>query len=92
MNSKSDFILSYVFSDNSCASICFSSKGEPFEGVRELLVIHKGDLLGKLSDFQKLDLDIKDKKIKYRNIFKDHGHKENIINSFRNKEGRNLNT
>ena len=85
--SKSDFVISIIFADKSCASITFSAKGHTFEGVREVLNIHKGNLLGNITDFQSLSIDILDKKIVKRKLFRDHGHNENILNSFNNKDG-----
>jgi hypothetical protein len=86
-DSKSDFVISIEFGDRSCATITFSAKGHTFEGVREVLNIHKGNLLGTLKDFQSLDLDIIEKKIAKRLLFRDHGHKANIINSYMSSLG-----
>ena len=61
-DSKSDFELSVSFVDRSCSTITFSAKGHTFEGVTELLNIHKGNLLGNITDFQVLNLEIIDKK------------------------------
>lgn len=80
-NSKSDFVISIEFNDKSCAGITFSAKGHTFEGVREILNIHKGNLMGILRDFHSLELDIIDHKVKYKSLFRDHGHKENVYNS-----------
>ena len=91
LNSKSDFVIGVEFADYSCATISFSAKGHTFEGVREVLNIHKGNLLGSLKDFQNLNLDIIEKKISKNLIFRDHGHSANIINSYncvlKNNEG-----
>ncbi len=87
---KSDFIFSVVFADRSCATFTFSAKGHTFEGVREVLNIHKGNLLGNMSDFQELTLDIVDKRIHKSLLFRDHGHKANIINSLLASSGEDL--
>jgi len=80
-----DFLLSVIFADGSCASLTFfASKEHTFEGVREFLNIHKGKLLGSLTDFQRLNIEILDKKFASKPLFRDHGHKANIVNSFRN--------
>jgi len=81
-NSKSDFVISIEFADRSCAAITFSAKGHSFEGVKEILNIHKGNLLATLKDFHTLRLDIGDKKIATKLLFRDHGHRDNIINSY----------
>jgi len=81
-NSKSDFVCSISFSDGSASTISFSAKGHTFEGVREILNVHKGNTLGMLKDFATLELDIIEKIIKKKLFFRDHGHKKNILNSY----------
>lgn len=78
---KSDFMISVLFADGSCAAITFSAKGETFEGVREVLNLQKGNLLANISDFNTLTIDLADKNMKFRPFFRDHGHKANISNS-----------
>lgn len=77
-NSKSDFVISIEFNDKSCAAITFSAKGHTFEGVREILNIHKGNLLGIIRDFHSLELDIIERKVKRKLMFRDHGHQNNV--------------
>ena len=86
-NAKSDFIVSAIFADRSCAAITFSAKGHTFEGVREILNLHKGDLLANLADFQILTLDKIEKQYNFKLAFRDHGHLANIVNSYRNAMG-----
>lgn len=81
-NSKSDFVISIEFNDKSCAAITFSAKGHTFEGVREILNIHKGNLLGILRDFHSLELDILERKLFKKLLFRDHGHQNNVIYSY----------
>lgn len=78
---KSDFMVSILFADGSCAAITFSAKGETFEGVREVLNLQKGNLLASISDFNMLAVDVADKKIRTRPFFRDHGHGQNIAHS-----------
>ncbi|MRX27151.1 Gfo/Idh/MocA family protein [Kangiella sp. HZ709] len=79
---KSNFAISITFADGSQAALTFSAKGHTFEGVREYLNVHKGDLLASLRDFENLSLDIVDKK-QYRKLFhRDHGHSANITHSY----------
>ena len=80
-DAESDFAVSVIFGDRSCASITFSAKGHTFEGVREVLNLHKGSLLANLTDFQYLTMDVVEKKIKKKLFHRDHGHKANIIHS-----------
>ena len=79
--SKSDFVVSAIFADRSCASITFSAKGHTFEGVREVLNIHKGNLLANLTDFQTLTVDVVEKNKKVRLRHRDHGHEANLAHS-----------
>lgn len=79
---KSDFSISITFGDCSVAGITFSAKGHTFEGVRETLNAHKGDVLIAMSDFRDLRIDRGAHKRKIRSLFRDHGHRANIENSF----------
>jgi predicted dehydrogenase len=78
---KSDFAVSVTFADRSCASITFSAKGHTFEGVREVLNLHKGNVLATLTDFHELTCDVIERKIRIRSRHRDHGHEENIVHS-----------
>jgi predicted dehydrogenase len=78
---KSDFVVSVNFADRSCASITFSAKGHTFEGVREVLNVHKGNVLANLTDFQTLTVDVVEKKKKVHLRHRDHGHATNIFHS-----------
>ena len=82
-NAKSDFIVSVMFADRSCATITFSAKGHTFEGVREVLNLHKGDVLANLTDFERLSVDVIDARHRKRQIFRDHGHQANIANTLK---------
>lgn len=77
-----DISVSYVFGDGSIASITFSAKGHTFEGVREKLNVHKGNSLISMTDYETLRIDVVDKKRTFKNLFRDHGHKNNISKSF----------
>ncbi len=81
-NADSDFVVSMMFQDRSCATITFSAKGHTFEGVREVLNLHKGDVLANLTDFQSLGMDVVQRRRRKRSIFRDHGHEANIMNSY----------
>jgi predicted dehydrogenase len=80
-DAKSDFVVSIIFADRSCAMITFSAKGHAFEGVREVLNVHRGNVLASLSDFQTLTVDLIEKKTRTRLRHRDHGHEANIVNS-----------
>jgi hypothetical protein len=78
----SDIAVSYIFGDGSIAAITFSAKGHAFEGVRERLAIHRGELLLALDDFRDLRADIREKRHRVRLPFRDHGHEAAIMRSY----------
>jgi predicted dehydrogenase len=80
-DAKSEFVLTVVFADRSCAAITFSAKGDTFEGVREILNIHKGNVLATLTDFHKLTVDVIEQKNVIHLRHRDHGHEANIVHS-----------
>ena len=82
VDSASDFVVSVIFADQSCAAITFSAKGHTFEGVREVLNLHKGNLLANLTDFQKLSIDIGSRRHRRTLRYREHGHEANIHRSF----------
>jgi predicted dehydrogenase len=85
--SKSDYVVSMMFADRSCASITFSAKGHTFEGVREVLNVHKGDLLANLTDFESLTAEIVAEKVRRRLRHRDHGQGLNVLNSLKSPTG-----
>ncbi len=83
MGAKSDFVVSMMFGDGSCAAITFfSAKGHSFEGVREILNVHRGNAIANISDFQTLSADVNDRRIRHKQRLRDHGHQANLLNSF----------
>jgi predicted dehydrogenase len=80
--SDCDIAVSYVFGDGSIAAITFSAKGHTFEGVREKLAAHRGDVLIAMDDFKRLVVEIVDK-VHIRNpFFRDHGHERSVCSSY----------
>jgi hypothetical protein len=79
---RNNCLVSLVFADRSCAAITFSAKGHTFEGVRETLCLHKGNVVASLTDFQVLTIDLIERKRTLRPRYRDHGHEANIIHSF----------
>jgi hypothetical protein len=67
--------------------IVFSAKGQTFEGVREHLNLHQGDVLASLEDFHRARVEIRERKLVKRLLFRDHGHEANILNSFKSGPG-----
>lgn len=82
-----DMSVSYLFADGSIGTITFSAKGHTFEGVRETLNAHKGNLLASLTDFQVLRLDNNATVIRRRLWFRDHGHQQSIRTSYLMRTG-----
>jgi predicted dehydrogenase len=79
---ETDIAVAYVFGDDSVAAITFSAKGHTFEGVREQLSAHRGNLLLTLRDFQYLQADIVDRRHRRRLRFRNHGHEESVMRSY----------
>ena len=88
--SDCDISVSFVFSEGSIGTITFSAKGHTFEGVRETLNAHKGDLLVNLQDFQNLRLDNVGRVTHRRLWFRDHGHRRSIVDSYRMRQDASL--
>ena len=82
--SDCDVAVSYIFGDGSIAAITFSAKSHTFEGVREKLSVHKGNVLLSMDDFIELNVEHIDKKSRTRLFFRDHGHKASILKSYQN--------
>ena len=83
-DSGSDFVVTITFNDLSTAVFSFSAKGWVSTGIIESLRIQKGDCVASIESFDKLTVDAKNFKKVWKNMFRDHGHKNNILNSFRN--------
>ncbi len=77
--SDSNVAVSYLFNDGSVAAITFSAKGHTFEGVKERLSVHKGNCLITMDDYRSMTVEVVANKRTYRNLFRDHGHRRNIV-------------
>jgi len=71
-----------VFGDGSISAITFSAKGHTFEGVREKFSAHRGNILISMENFETLVIEDVDKKVKPRQMFRDHGHEAAICSSY----------
>ncbi len=80
--SDCDIAVSYIFGDGSIAVITFSAKGHTFEGVREKFSAHRGNLLVSMDDFEKLVIEVVDKKTTIKKRLRDHGHERSICSSY----------
>jgi len=85
--SDCDIAVTYKFADGTIAAITFSAKGHTFEGVKERFAAHKGNCLIEMDDFHTLRVEVGEKVRNYRNIFRDHGHENNIVSAYRNVKG-----
>jgi predicted dehydrogenase len=90
IGSKSDFMVSILFADGSCAAVTFSAKGQTFEGVREVLNLQKGNVLANITDFSSLTIDIGAEKIIVNPFLRDHGHLANIEHSMQSAINNSL--
>ncbi|MEZ5498966.1 MAG: Gfo/Idh/MocA family oxidoreductase [Steroidobacteraceae bacterium] len=80
--SDSNLALVSVFADGSVSSITFSAMGHTFEGVRERLSVHCGDVIAYMDDFHSMTIYEKEKTSRFRLINRNHGHKESIVGTF----------
>lgn len=80
-NAQQNIGVLLSFADGSVAAITFSCMGHTFEGVRESLNVHKGNVLAFLEDFQKLRIDNVHEKNTFKLRARDHGHEQNILRS-----------
>lgn len=78
----SDYIVGINFADDSMAAITFSAKGKISAGVLEILNIQKGDCTARIENFDCLIVDNGLSIKKFGSFFRDHGHKNNIENSY----------
>jgi predicted dehydrogenase len=82
IKSDCDIVVSYVFGEGSVGALTFSSKGHTFEGVRESFRAQKGNVLITMDDFQRLSVEIIEKRKIYKSAHRDHGHRANIIAAY----------
>jgi len=80
--SDCDIAVTYIFGDESIATITFSAKGHTFEGVRERFTAQRGNVLIFMDDFRNMTVEVVDKKHRIRQLFRDHGHEVNIKASY----------
>jgi predicted dehydrogenase len=77
-----DIAVTYTFGEGTIATISFSAKGHAFEGVRERFNGHKGNCLMAMDDFRRLTIDVLDVKRRLFNLWRDHGHRQNIVAAY----------
>ncbi|MGV8124316.1 MAG: Gfo/Idh/MocA family protein [Candidatus Xenobiia bacterium LiM19] len=84
VKSDCDIAVTYAFGDGTIAAITFSAKGHTFEGVKERFSGHKGNCLLTMDDFEHMTIEIIENKRIYRNFYRDHGHRSNIVKAYQN--------
>jgi predicted dehydrogenase len=85
--SDRDMAVNLIFGDGTITGITFSSQGYTFEGVRESLRIQKGNVLIAMDDFKSLEIELMASKTRVVNYYHDHGHKNNVVNAYKNVHG-----
>ncbi|HJZ80930.1 MAG TPA: Gfo/Idh/MocA family oxidoreductase [Pyrinomonadaceae bacterium] len=80
--SDCDIAVTYIFGDGSIAALTFSAKGHTFEGVKERFAAHRGNALIALDDFQRLVIEVIDKKQVLFLSHREHGHEDAIRRSY----------
>ncbi len=80
--SDTDIVVTYTFADGTIAVISFSAKGHTFEGVKEHFSGHKGSSLVSMDNYRSLTIEVIEKKKRYVNWFRDHGHEKNITRAY----------
>jgi predicted dehydrogenase len=81
--SDTDIAVSYTFPDETIAVITFSAKGHTFEGVRERLSAHRGNTLILMDDYERMSIEVQERRRVYRNLYRDQGHARNIASAYR---------
>ena len=76
-------VVSLHFADGSIASLTFSEKEPPMDGVRETLVAQRGHTLLRIEDFDRLVIDRGPKRTVVAPLFRDHGHRANVERAYR---------
>ena len=85
-----DLAVGLVFGGHSSGTVTFAASGDAFEGVRETLGLQRGDLVARLTDFERLSIDIGPQRRRRRLRTRDHGHEESVMRSYR-MSGRSSN-
>lgn len=78
VSSDTDVAVAYTFADNTVAVITFSAKGHAFEGVKERFSAYKGDCMITMDDFKTMEVNVIDKKLRFVNFYRNHGHANSI--------------
>ncbi len=88
----SNIAVTYIFGDGSIATIMFSEKSEPFEGIKERFVAHRGKVLISMYDFKHMLVEVAERKHTIAPLFRNHGHEERICSSYEmvRPKGKNL--
>ena len=83
-----NLIVTFTTPLKDLATITFSARGEPFEGVSETINIQQNDLLCKIHDFRLIEIWNAEKYYKKRFWNKEVGHKNAILQPFKVETSR----
>ncbi len=83
-SSDTDIAVTYTFGDNTVAVITFSAKGHAFEGVKERFSAYKGNCMITMDDFKSMEVNIVNKKLRFVNFYRNHGHATSIVSAAEN--------
>lgn len=75
--------ISYATDYGDLVTITMTSRGEPFEGIREHISIQCGEAMAEIEDFRTLVLQDGTARRKYRYSPKDVGHRRSVMQMFR---------
>jgi len=77
-----EFSFSIVFADKSHVSFNHKEIPNLVEGMDESIELSKGNLIAKLSNFQKLQIELRGKIINTKSLYREHGHESSIKEAF----------
>ena len=77
--------ISMISSNKDLITLTFSARGEPYEGVSEIINFQQKELIFKIDDFRETKIWISSKYKKRKYWPKDNGHKNAILQPFSNK-------
>lgn len=79
---KENVGIVFVSNKGDVLTINFSAKGHTFEGVGEVLCVHRGDMVAYLTDYKRLEISDGYRKRIIKNRYRQHGHESNVCDSY----------
>ena len=88
---NNDMCVIFTYGDGSTSMITFfATSGHAFEGVRERYSAYRGHALIAMDDFERLIIDVEERKRVMRSFRRDHGHENSICRSYRTSRSAEL--